>query len=66
MELQRLLLTSREAAEMLCISERTLFSWTKQGLLQKVQVGRTVRYHVEELKRFIERQIASSTNEPSD
>ncbi len=39
----RLLLTAREAALALAISERSLWSLTNQGVIRCVRIGRAVR-----------------------
>ena len=51
---KRLLLTSREAAEALCISERKLWGLTASGEIPCVRIGRSVRYDLEDLKQWIE------------
>ena len=49
-----LLLTQREAAKALAISERTLYALRKGGLIRAVRIGiGGWRYSVEELQRFI-------------
>jgi excisionase family DNA binding protein len=53
--LPRLLVSPREAARMLAISERTLFSLRKAGAIPAVQVGRAVRYSMDELQAWIRR-----------
>lgn len=53
------LLRPREAAEMLTVSERKLWTMTKNGNLRAVRIGRSVRYDVSELMAFIERQKVS-------
>ncbi|MBI1312160.1 helix-turn-helix domain-containing protein [bacterium] len=53
---QRLLVTAQEAAQRLCISERTLWGLTKAGAIPAVRIGRSVRYSVDDLASFIERQ----------
>lgn len=54
----KLLLTPREAARALSVSERTLWSWTKpRGDLVAVRAGRrAVRYHIRDLEQWIEDQ----------
>ncbi len=52
----RLLLTSREAAEALAISPRSLWSLTNSGELPCVRMGRSVRYAPEDLQEWIDRQ----------
>jgi len=50
----RLLLSVREAAKMLAISERTLWSITApRGPLPCVRIGRSVRYDLRDLQAFI-------------
>jgi excisionase family DNA binding protein len=50
------LLTVREAADLLRISERTLFTLTKNHEIPSVRVGRGVRYDERDLARWIEAQ----------
>lgn len=48
------LLSVKEAAKSLCISERTLFTLTSTGRIQSVRIGpHTVRYDVRDLEAFI-------------
>ena len=51
----QLLLSAREAAEALAISERTLWSLTKRGEVRCVRIGRSVRYSPDDLADFIAR-----------
>ncbi len=60
--IEPLLLSSREAAKALSISERTLFALAERGELHKIHVGRAVRYSVNDLKSWIEKK--SSENSP--
>ncbi|MGZ0174306.1 MAG: helix-turn-helix domain-containing protein [Planctomycetales bacterium] len=48
------LLTVREAADVLRVSERTLWSLTSSGELPAVRVGRSVRYCQNDLASWIE------------
>jgi len=50
----KLLFTVRETARVLAIIERTLFSLTKRGEIKRLKIGRSVRYSVEQLKRWID------------
>lgn len=50
------LLTSREAATILAISPRLLWSLTASGVLPCVRIGRAVRYDPRDLQGFIERR----------
>ena len=48
-----LLLTLRQAAKVLSISERTLFTLTKDGALPAVRVGKGgKRYRISDLERY--------------
>jgi excisionase family DNA binding protein len=49
-----LLLTSRQAAEALAISERKLWDLTKRGDIPVVRIGRSVRYAPADLQAWIE------------
>jgi excisionase family DNA binding protein len=50
-----MLLTARQAARVLSISERTLFSLTKSGMIAAVRFGRNVRYDPRDLDAWIQR-----------
>lgn len=50
-----LLLSADETAKTLCISRRTLFTWTKSGDLPCVRIGARVLYDPNDLSQFIER-----------
>ncbi len=60
----RLLLTPRETARALGVSERTLATYTSQGLFPVVRIGRSVRYDLDVLREWIrdhsERKPATS------
>jgi excisionase family DNA binding protein len=59
--MEPLLLTQREAAKMLSISERTLFSLRRGGLIKAVRIGiGGWRYSISELQRFIEERERES------
>lgn len=49
-----LLVTPREAAVLLSISERKLWELAAHGDIKRVKVGRSVRYELSELRRFVE------------
>lgn len=51
-----LLVTPREAARMLSVSERTLWSLSAKGEIPRIKLGRSARYAVSDLREFIERQ----------
>ena len=50
---EKLLVDAREAARLLSISERTLWSITNQGLIKVVRIGRSVRYPRSSLEDFV-------------
>jgi excisionase family DNA binding protein len=50
-----LLLSASDAAKALAISERTLFSLTKCGEIPCVRIGRCVRYSIQSLSAFLQR-----------
>lgn len=54
MTAERLLYTRREAAVMLHLSERTLYTLTERGELPAVKVGRSVRYYHQDLIAWAE------------
>ena len=49
------LMTSRDAAKYLCISERKLWSMTQTREIPAVRLGRAVRYDLNDLDGFIQR-----------
>ena len=49
-----LLVDAREAARLLSISTRTLWTMTASGEIPSVKFGRLVRYHLPDLERAIE------------
>lgn len=58
-----LLLTPRETAKRLAISERHLFDLTRSGQLPCVRVGKCVRYNIETIQKWV--REAESTERPS-
>ena len=63
MDIAPLLVSTRDAARMLAVSERTLFTLRKAGLIRPVSVGlQGVRYSVEELQRFIRESEAKENS----
>ena len=53
----QLLLTSRQAAQALQISERKLWSMKASGEIPHVLLGRSVRYPVADLQQWIEERM---------
>lgn len=58
------LLPSRDAARMLAVSERTLFTLTKTGRLPAVRLLGAVRYDPADLRRFVETSKTAARPEP--
>ena len=52
--LEPMLLTSRQTAKLLNISERTVFALTKSGDLPSVKIGRCLRFRVSDLEAFVQ------------
>jgi excisionase family DNA binding protein len=48
------LMTAREAAATLCVSERTLWQLAKDGAIPCVRIGRAKRYDIADIRAFIE------------
>jgi excisionase family DNA binding protein len=59
---ERLLVDSREAAKMLGISARTLWSLTNEGRIRPVRIGRLVRYSHDALRQFCADAEAAKEN----
>jgi excisionase family DNA binding protein len=55
-----LLVESREAARLLAVSPRTLWSLTARGDLPCVRIGRAVRYSLADLESFVGRLRAEA------
>jgi excisionase family DNA binding protein len=54
------LLSSRDAAKLLAVSERTLFDLARSGALEKVRIGtRGVRYRKSDIEHFGNRRPAA-------
>ncbi|MBN8626158.1 MAG: helix-turn-helix domain-containing protein [Planctomycetes bacterium] len=56
----KLLLTAREAAAVLSISERTLWTWRERGLIPFLRFGAAIRYAVVDLQAFIAQQSSKA------
>jgi excisionase family DNA binding protein len=54
------LLTPRDAAKRLCISQRKLWGLTKSGEVVAARIGRSVRYSPADLDEFIGRCRAAT------
>ncbi len=58
-----ILVSKREAARLLGISERTLHTWMKRGIVPAVKVGRRVLFSVESLRAWVARQCKPLTGD---
>ena len=56
----RLLLSVREAATAMGICEKTLWTITQQGEIPVIRIGRSVRYPLEGLREWIQKQSGKS------
>ena len=54
------LLKTREAAKWLAVSDRTLFSLKATGEIPHVRIGRSVRYAVDDLQKWISKKTEGS------
>ena len=59
--LSPLLLKPRDAARTLALSERTLFAIAKRGEIPVIRCGRAVRYSIDDLRAWVERQKVVQT-----
>lgn len=59
---EKLALRPREVCELLGVSPRTLWAWTKEGRIPHVRIGRTLRYPVEELRSWLRQQTNYESN----
>ncbi|MEN1704602.1 MAG: helix-turn-helix domain-containing protein [Planctomycetota bacterium] len=57
-----LLVSEREAAKLLAISPRTLWSLRQSGEIPCIRIGRAVRYSVAELSAWVDRQASGTTS----
>lgn len=48
-----LLVTTRTAAQLLCLSERTIWSLANSGTLRSVKIGRAVRFSTDDLRTWV-------------
>ena len=58
--IEPLLLTAKQAAKALNISERTLWALSASGEIPKLKIGKSVRYSVADLKKWIAEQSAKN------
>jgi excisionase family DNA binding protein len=55
----------REAAVLLGISERLLWTWTNAGTIPHVRIGTRVLYPVRQLQDWLDRQASGRTEQPT-
>lgn len=60
--IQPQLLTERDAARWLSISQRSLWTLRNRGEIPFAKVGRQVRYHVEDLEAFVKKNKQGATD----
>ena len=58
---QPILLSPKEAAMRLRISERTLWTITDRGEIQCIRIGASKRYPITELERFVASKLLEKT-----
>ena len=58
MNADKLALRPREAAKVLSVSTRTLWGWTRVGLVPHVRVGKAVLYPTDLLQEWLRQQAA--------
>jgi len=51
---EKLLVSAREAAAMLSISTRSLWTITNMGMIPSIRIGRAVRYSITDLRDYID------------
>jgi len=60
--LGKFLLTSKESARMLSISQRKLWSLQASGEIPSVRIGRCLRFPLDELRLWVAKQIKSGSS----
>jgi excisionase family DNA binding protein len=58
----RLAVGRREAASMLSISERLLWTWTNAGIIPHVRLGTRVLYPVDRLREWLAQQATAGAS----
>ncbi len=61
-----LLVSIRQAADMLAISRSSVYNLIDAEQLTPIRIGRSVRFPVEQLERFVAARIASETKTDSN
>jgi len=65
-DLERLALRPVEAARVLGVSPRTLWSWTRRGLIPYIRVGRVIRYPYSTLREWLAREARTTAGVVSE
>lgn len=55
-DLQPQLVRSQDAARFLALSDRKLWELTRSGNVPHIRIGRSLRYDLDDLRRWIEQQ----------
>jgi excisionase family DNA binding protein len=55
---ERIALRPREAAKLLGICTRTLWTWTRAGRVPCVKIGKTVLYPADQLREWLRREVS--------
>jgi len=62
--IEPMLLTPRQAARALNISERTLWQRTKDGVIPAIKLGHLVRYSPDDLRHWIRQASTKESENP--
>jgi excisionase family DNA binding protein len=60
---ERLALRPAEAARLLGVSGRTLWSWTSRGLIPFIRINRTILYPYSALKEWLDQKARATAGE---
>ena len=58
------LVSPRQAARLLSVSERTLYAFTRNGTIPVVRLGRSVRYSLDDLREWIRSRSEKKCGNP--
>ncbi len=61
-----MLLTPRQAARVLNVSERTLWQRTKDGMIPAIKIGHLVRYSPDDLRNWIRQASEKKCEKPQN
>ena len=57
------LMTSAEVAELFSVDERTLRRWRAEKRIKAIRIGRTVRFHPDDIEQALRPRHATSAEE---